>query len=252
MAKLAKIGSNRPMTTDEQRRLIARVNLIGADGDDSSYFGDVEGGDYTEIKPDGKVRRVGDAMAYKAIKFDLATANLHTSADKVAFNYDDNTVDFSASGEFTDEKDRVNANMVIGHEFNVGSAIRFIPYIKWFQTIDNETSVTDESVTAPADMLSTELLHVPLYGTVVVQDSSDSTTYTENTDYAIDYVTGQIQNLGTTITSGVTLHVDYDYIDGEVDTPALVMSMRHRVQKNGEVKTTEWKAVTSEADSDGL
>lgn len=47
---------------------------------------------------------------------------------------------------------------------------------------------------------------------VIVKDSSDSTTYTEGTDYDVQYDTGRVVRLTTgTIGSGATVHVTYDY-----------------------------------------
>lgn len=51
-------------------------------------------------------------------------------------------------------------------------------------------------------------------GTIVVTDAAtDAITYTEGTDYVIDYVNGQIMALaGGTITAGESLHIDYKYL----------------------------------------
>jgi hypothetical protein len=73
-------------------------------------------------------------------------------------------------------------------------------------------SVTDEVVTAALDKL-VQLAHVKV-SSVVVTDSTGSTTYTEGStgDYILHADEGFIEPLSSgSITEGQTLHVDYDY-----------------------------------------
>jgi hypothetical protein len=47
--------------------------------------------------------------------------------------------------------------------------------------------------------------------TVIVKDSTDTTTYTEGTDYFVDYDAGKVIRITTgTIGSGATLHITYN------------------------------------------
>jgi len=76
-----------------------------------------------------------------------------------------------------------------------------------------ENDVTDEEVTIVALDTWYDLDYKRVQpGTVVVQDDSDTTTYTEGTDYAVDYGSGRIRALtGGSISASDVLHVDYTY-----------------------------------------
>jgi len=88
--------------------------------------------------------------------------------------------------------------------------------------IEVATVVTDENWTAPAAIgLSAVLAHIPIETSVVVQDSTDTTTYTEDVDYSIDYDTGDMTLLGGSIATGVTCHVDYNWVAGPTQTGAI-------------------------------
>jgi hypothetical protein len=91
--------------------------------------------------------------------------------------------------------------------------------------IEVSTAITDENWVAPTIGLSTPLVHIPIEGTVVVQDSTDTTTYTEDTDYSVDYATGEVTLIGTII-AGTTNHIDYEYYDGVVETGAIPVLLR--------------------------
>ena len=75
------------------------------------------------------------------------------------------------------------------------------------------TTITDEAVTATALDTAYALVGSNVsHNSVVVQDSTDTTTYVENTDYKIDYIVGTITAItGGAITAGDVLHVDYIY-----------------------------------------
>ena len=84
----------------------------------------------------------------------------------------------------------------------------------FFETYANESgasaSVTDEAVTASLTAwvsLANKRLQP---GTVVVTNSGASVTYTEGTDYVIDYANGRFRAIAT-ITNGQSLLVDYTY-----------------------------------------
>jgi len=76
-----------------------------------------------------------------------------------------------------------------------------------------ENAVADEAVTVTALATWYALAHQRLRpGTVVVQDETDTTTYSEGTDYVIDYGNGKIKALsGGGISASDVLHVDYTY-----------------------------------------
>jgi hypothetical protein len=73
-------------------------------------------------------------------------------------------------------------------------------------------TVTDESITSDDDVW-VALLHQHLtFGTVVVTSDPAGTTYTEGTDYVVDYLGGRVMTLaGGTINDATALLVDYGY-----------------------------------------
>lgn len=92
------------------------------------------------------------------------------------------------------------------------------PFRLYFEQFTGETgytaSVTDESVNmSNADSEGwVALAHKRITpATVVVTSSPAGTTYTEGTDYVIDYVNGRIMGIGTLDGTSATLLVDYTY-----------------------------------------
>ncbi len=77
-------------------------------------------------------------------------------------------------------------------------------------TVKVAGSVTDEAVTAYDDKFS-KLAYAKV-SSVVVQDATDTTTYTANTDYVIYGDEGMIEILSAgSISDEDVLHIDYDY-----------------------------------------
>lgn len=73
-------------------------------------------------------------------------------------------------------------------------------------------SVTDENVVAIEGKWAGLAKRNITAASVVVQDATDTTNYTEGTDYEIHYRLGKLKALaGGAITDGQTLHVDYDH-----------------------------------------
>jgi len=201
-------------------------------------------------KVTGTPRLRGDATVWKDMIMGLFGRRLSSVVGKVDYDYDDNTIVFASGGVMGTAADRVGGNMEINHEMKVGDAKTFSPHIHWFQDMTNETSVADEDYIAPVVGLSVVLDHVPVDGTVVVQDAADSITYDEDVDYSVDYVTGAVTNL--TLTPAATFHIDYDYTTAEAGTtPAFILSVRYRVQRSGQEKVTDWATITCEVGAGG-
>lgn len=85
----------------------------------------------------------------------------------------------------------------------------------YYETYADETgvdvTVTDEAVVADLNVwvaMANKRVNV---GTVVVTDHAGTTTYTEGSDYVIDYEEGKLMALAT-IADGQDLHVDYTYM----------------------------------------
>jgi hypothetical protein len=100
--------------------------------------------------------------------------------------------------------------------FDVGLTDRS-PTRIYFEKYEHETGVendvVDENVTITTLDTWYDLAHQRLQpGTVVVQDDTDTTTYTEGTDYVIDYGEGKILALsGGSISATDVSHDDYTY-----------------------------------------
>lgn len=100
--------------------------------------------------------------------------------------------------------------------FDVG-LIDTTPTRLYFEAFSGETgytaSVTDEEVTIAALDTWYALDYKRVQpATVTVQDDGDAITYTEGTDYVIDYANGEIRALtGGSISATDVLHVDYTY-----------------------------------------
>ena len=88
------------------------------------------------------------------------------------------------------------------------------PMRLYFEAFSGETgyvtTVTDESVTADLNAWVQMANRRINPGTVVVTNSGATVTYTEGTDYVIDYEDGKIEAIAT-ITDGQSLLVDYTY-----------------------------------------
>lgn len=93
------------------------------------------------------------------------------------------------------------------------------PEYLYYESYAEETgltaTVTDEVVAAPATLGNTSALanQRVIPGTVVVTNSAASTTYTENTDYTVDYANGLVwfPASGGAITASQSLKIDYQY-----------------------------------------
>lgn len=73
-------------------------------------------------------------------------------------------------------------------------------------------TATDEAIVAKIGHWQPLAMRNLTASSVQVQDDTDTTTYTEDTDYEIDYAAGLIRVIeGGDISAGVTLHVDYGY-----------------------------------------
>ena len=93
------------------------------------------------------------------------------------------------------------------------------PEYLYYESYAEETgltaTVTDEVVAAPATLGNRSALAAQrvVPGTVVVTNSAASTTYTEGTDYTVDYANGLVffPASGGAITAAQSLKIDYQY-----------------------------------------
>lgn len=80
-----------------------------------------------------------------------------------------------------------------------------------------DPSVHFTAVAAEADTFvngTFKLTNLPISGTLVIKDNTDATTYVENTDYTVDYTTGNVTlKTGGAIAAGATVHSSYNKPD---------------------------------------
>lgn len=97
----------------------------------------------TEIdKGDGSLRSRGDATMWKDMVSDLFGKRLASTAGKVDYDFDENSIRFQSGGSISVANDRVGGNQEINHEFEVGSSIAFRPHIHWFQDAATKFEIT--------------------------------------------------------------------------------------------------------------
>lgn len=99
--------------------------------------GDIPGGNKTELRADGTMRRVGTATAWKDMIADLFGKKLNATSGKVDYEWDENALKFQKGGSITTAIDRVGGNLEINHEFKVGTGITLRPHIHWFQEVSS-------------------------------------------------------------------------------------------------------------------
>ena len=98
---------------------------------------------------------------------------------------------------------------------------RFVPREKYYDTYLS-FSVTDESATMTGTTAQS-LTYKPIkWNSVSVTDSTGATTYTENTDYTIDYINGTITRISTgSIESAAEVLVTYEKSNIAIDISSL-------------------------------
>jgi hypothetical protein len=91
----------------------------------------------------------------------------------------------------------------------VDDVSRFVPQLL-AEEFQFELDVSSESVTS-SDDTEVALANKPVrHGSVTVKNSGETVTYTEDTDYEIDYINGRIKTIGAgDISNGVTIKVTY-------------------------------------------
>ena len=120
-------------------------------------------------------------------------------------------------------------------------------------------TVTGESVTVSGSYGAGNWVSLA-YGrdgisSVTVKDKTDTTTYTENTDYVMDYEDGRIARIsGGAITDGQELHVSYTYntqtgykitIPTSIRSTTFVVRLSHETMAGKTITIKLWKATVT-------
>lgn len=85
------------------------------------------------IQDDGSLRQLGSAITFDDIQGNILGSKLSSSAGKVDYDFDDNTIDFSAGGSLTTEADRIGWNVQVPHAMVVGADAYFETHFHWIQ-----------------------------------------------------------------------------------------------------------------------
>lgn len=155
--------------------------------------------------------------------------NLNTKKDIVDLTYGPKKVNIS------DEAGRTGELYIETRKMNgAGTADRADDRWEWVASTDvRERGVTLAVAASPTNIGHTDIRK----GTVVVTDDTGTTTYTEGTDYKIDYAAGTIEILGSGITMPANLRMDYDHT-------VEVGSGEITVDEKGAVKTSSTASFT--------
>lgn len=168
-------------------------------------------------------------MSPTATTFIKWKGNLDTNKAIVDLTYGPEKVNISdaagRTGELYIETRKMNG---------AGTADRADDRWEWVASTDvRERGNTLTVAASPTNIGHTDIRK----GTVVVTDATGTTTYTEGTDYRIDYAAGTIEILGGNITMPADLRIDYDHTI-EVGSGEIT------VDERGAVKTTSTASFT--------
>ena len=167
---------------------------------------------------------VGTEYYFKIVPFNGCVIGDLSDATGVALNAQDlslcprSVVDLQANGaatgaEYTDDVDLTWTPRIRGTE-EIPTALEYCDGLFEIQVLANETfTVIDESFISSHD-IAVSLAHSNITSsTVVVTTTDGNTTYTEDTDYTIDYTNGAITVLSTgAMVDATEYYIDYDYI----------------------------------------
>jgi hypothetical protein len=115
-------------TIKQFEQLIAYVNTL--DTFQFLFVGDVEGGDYLEIEPDGTWLNHGEGTTWDDISQPLIGRNISSASTRITYNYTELTLDYLATARYPTEL--VGVVVQMPHGKKTGSDI--FPHIHWIQT----------------------------------------------------------------------------------------------------------------------
>ena len=98
---------------------------------ESIKVGDVQGGNYVEISTNGVIRLFGAATCWDDVIGNLVNRRLYSVAGKLAYNYANNSITASPSGDIEDVDDCLIDNIQIPHAAKADGVIR--QHIHWEQ-----------------------------------------------------------------------------------------------------------------------
>lgn len=155
-------------------------------------------------KPIRVVKSAVIAIVGTAPVYEVAAADRSINSLKLILN------DVAAARYFGSEKTAgYTIPKALKAAFKKGAAT--VVVVNVFDPAVHKTHVAAEAKVFGADR-TLPLAH-PGVAAVVVKSQDGLTTYVENTDYTVDYVTGVITGMGATLVADVNVKIDYDYAD---------------------------------------
>ena len=106
----------------------------------SAKIGDVLGGNYFEVEPDGTDVRHGDATVWDEISKSFVGSNIFTVAGRVDYNFAELTLDFATNARYPEEPVGIVSQIL--HARKPDSDIR--PHIHWMQNSDANPNILIE------------------------------------------------------------------------------------------------------------
>lgn len=100
---------------------------------DHFIAGDYGAGNYTEIETDGSIGRYGDATTWDDLVGGLIGSRLNSTAGKVDYNYDENTITFQKGGSITNINDCIVSSFQYPHKAKVGTGATLNFHMHWEQ-----------------------------------------------------------------------------------------------------------------------
>lgn len=106
----------------------------------TSKTGDVPGGDYLEVEPDGTWKNKGNGTTWDDIVNSLVGRRLFSNVGTIDYNYNENAIKMQPNGDINDRNDRVIFDLQYPHAAIVDGRMNL--HIHWFQENANRIEFT--------------------------------------------------------------------------------------------------------------
>ena len=174
---------------------------------------------HTLLEEDGTMVAVGDATCWDDLTNSLAGRRLASSAGSVDYNWAENCITFSGSGDITDDNDKVILNLQKPHGAKTDSVTHF--HIHWEQT-----DATDREFTVRYRIQGNGEAKTTAWTTVVVtaNATSNAFTYTSGT---MNQITRLVDIDWSTAPLSSTVQIQFTRSDAVAGTVNVVFADSH-------------------------